>query len=456
MPQLRDYQLEDVTYLLTKDAMGLFNEQRTGKTPTALTVMQARDIEHLLIVCPATLLYNWYNECKRWLGISNICVIESAKKFRENPVHGAAVYLINYENLRETKKQESLVDVLLKEKITGLIVDEAHRCKSRKSSNFQAIERLSYRVQYRLYLTGTPAHNKPWEVWAILHFIDPHYYRSYWKFIDKFFQTKSIPTAGRFVNVPTVFKPGMDTVLQSELDLVACNRKRKDIMKWLPNEQEPVTIKLPLTKQQDKYITELEEVFETEHIETQGVLDRIIRIRQICTDPGILQLRGKSPKTEWIKKYLKDYPEHQIILFSNSRLYLCRLQEILLEKGYTVERITGDVSLKDRMTAVQNFQNSETQVLCIQTQAGKEGLTLDNADVAIFVDTFPPAADYQQARDRIVATTPEKVKPKEIIHLMMEGTYDEALYETVANNIEFTDIVNDYKNYIKRRKTHGK
>ena len=95
MPQLRDYQLEDVTYLLTKDAMGLFNEQRTGKTPTALTVMQARGIEHLLIVCPATLLYNWYNECKRWLGISDICVIESAKKFRENPVHGAAVYLIN-------------------------------------------------------------------------------------------------------------------------------------------------------------------------------------------------------------------------------------------------------------------------------------------------------------------------------------------------------------------------
>ena len=108
------------------------------------------------------------------------------------------------------------------------------------------------------------------------------------------------------------------------------------------------------------------------------------------------------------------------------------------------------------MTAVQNFQDSKTQVLCIQTQAGKEGLTLDNADVAIFIDTFPPAADYQQAKDRIVATAPERVKPKEVIHLMMEGTYDEALYETVANNIEFTDIVNDYKNYIKRRKTHGK
>lgn len=72
-------------------------------------------------------------------------------------------------------------------------------------------------------------------------------------------------------------------------------------MTWLPNNNDPVIIELPLTKYQEKYITELESVFETEHVETQGVLDRIIRIRQICTDPGILNLKGKSPKTEWIK-----------------------------------------------------------------------------------------------------------------------------------------------------------
>ena len=155
-----------------------------------------------------------------------------------------------------------------------------------------------------------------------------------------------------------------------------------------------------------------------------------------------------------IKAILKDYPENQIIIFSNSRLYLCRLQEVLQEQ-YKVERITGDITLKARMQAVDNFQTDKTQVLCIQTQAGKEGLTLDNADAAIFADTFPPAADYQQARDRIVATDPTHVKPKEIIHLMMKGTYDAALYDTVARNIEFNDIVNDYKNYIKRRDTHG-
>ena len=104
MPQLRDYQLEDVTYLLTKDAMGLFNEQRTGKTPTALMVMQAREVEHLLIVCPATLLYNWYNECKRWLGISDICVIESAKNLK---IEEEQRTKLNAKNLVEKRMQKS-------------------------------------------------------------------------------------------------------------------------------------------------------------------------------------------------------------------------------------------------------------------------------------------------------------------------------------------------------------
>ena len=73
MPQLRDYQLEDVQYLMTKDAMGLFNEQRTGKTPTALTVMRMRAVEHLLIVCPATLLSKVQRSLERILYMEQPC-----------------------------------------------------------------------------------------------------------------------------------------------------------------------------------------------------------------------------------------------------------------------------------------------------------------------------------------------------------------------------------------------
>ena len=35
MPNLRPYQIEDVNFCLDKNAVGIFNEQRCGKTPTA-------------------------------------------------------------------------------------------------------------------------------------------------------------------------------------------------------------------------------------------------------------------------------------------------------------------------------------------------------------------------------------------------------------------------------------
>ena len=187
--------------------------------------------------------------------------------------------------------------------------------------------------------------------------------------------------------------------------------------------------------------------FETEHINTQSILEQLVRIRQICGAPAMLGLKGSSPKVDWIKQYIADYPDKSIVIFSNSK----RL--IYLVKSYVrCVVITGDTPTKERQQPIVSFQNGTTRVIILQTQAGKEGLTLDKADVTIFLDTYPPAADYLQARDRMVPTIPEHVKPQEIIHLMMKNTYDEHLYQLVAKGVSDTDVINDYKKYIQERR----
>jgi hypothetical protein len=55
----------------------------------------------------------------------------------------------------------------------------------------------------------------------------------------------------------------------------------------------------------------------------------------------------------------------------------------------------------------------------------------------------------------MVATAPERNKPKEIIHVMLQGTYDEKTFDLVQKNIDETAIINDYKNYIKERRQHN-
>ena len=446
--ELRAYQQEDVDKLIRLKTAGLFNEQRTGKTPTALQAMAQAHVERLLIICPASLSYVWKQEYEQWVG--GRVYVPTDTKITVLP--DVDVLVINYEKLRTQTNRAGLLDLVLKWKPTGLIVDESHRCKNRKKQNYSAVMKLSRRIERRIYCTGTPAPNKQDEIWAQLSMIHPDVYTSYWRFIDDYFTVTMIPLRTRTIRNVIGIRPECEDKLQQLLDSISCNRKRKDVMRWLPKEEAPIQVKLPCTKQQLKYLKELEETFETGDVVTQGVLDRLIRIRQICTDPGILNLKGKSPKTEWILSYLKDYPEKQVLIFSLSRKYLERLITKLLPSECAL--IVGGTPAKQRAKIVQDFQAAKLKVLLLQTQACKEGLTLDSADCTIFVDNYPPAADYRQAKDRMVDTTPEHVKPKQIIHLMMDGTYDEVLYTLVEHNVEVTNVINDYKNYL-RRKRHG-
>ncbi len=446
--KLREYQEEDVQRLMTRSAMGVFNEPRTGKTPTSIVAMQRKGVQRLLVVCPASILYKWKEEYEMWTN-NKAYVIDSATLFnkKDTPVPNVCCIIINYENLRDTVRYVGAWEKLLKKyKPDGIIVDEVHRCKDRKSANFKAIKKFN-KVETRLYLTGTPAPNKPWDVWAILNFICPTVFTSYWNFIHEYFEEETLWIGGTAINQPAKFKPGRAELLQTNLNYISIMRKRKDVMPWLPKEETPTIIKLPCTPSQLKYIRELEETFETEHVNTQSVLEQLVRIRQICAHPKILNLRGNSPKLDWLKQYIRDYPEKSIIVFSNSKKFID-----LVRNEVRCVYITGETNARMRQAFIGSFQKGEHKLIVIQTQAGKEGLTLDRADVTIFLDTYPPAADYMQAKDRMVPTTQENVKPQEIIHLMMKDTYDEHLYKLVKQGISDTEVINDYIKYIKERR----
>jgi SNF2 family DNA or RNA helicase len=410
--------------------------------------MQEKGVQRLLIICPASMVYKWKEEYMTWTS-KCVIVITSAKKYNQivNTVPITDALIVNYENLRDSRVTQGVWQNILKYyKPDGVIVDEAHRIKDRNTANFKAVNKFN-KVKYRLALTGTPAPNKAWDIWGILHFLSPQLYRGYWNFIEQYFAQANKYTPNGIVQEPFGFLPGAEKVLQDNLDIISIMRKRKDVMDWLPKEESPTIIKLPCTPSQKKYITEMESYFEVEHVVAKNILEQLIRMRQICAAPAILRLRGSSPKLDWLTEYVADYPEKSIIVFSNSTKLL-NLATTYIPK---LAIITGETKAMIRQKYIDLFQSNQIKVLGIQTQAGKEGLTLDQADVTIFLDTFPPAADYMQAKDRMVSTTPERVKPKEIIHVMMQDTYDEQLYKLVQDNVDATDVINNFTNYIKRR-----
>ena len=96
------------------------------------------------------------------------------------------------------------------------------------------------------------------------------------------------------------------------------------------------------------------------------------------------------------------------------------------------------------------FQDGNIKLLLINIKAGKEGITLDNADVIIFTDKYPPVGDIQQAEDRFVATTKDKLNTGHtIIDLVMENSYEQNILRLLKNNASEVDIVNNYIDYLK-------
>ena len=88
--------------------------------------------------------------------------------------------------------------------------------------------------------------------------------------------------------------------------------------------------------------------------------------------------------------------------------------------------------------------------MLINIKAGKEGITLDKADVAIFTDKYPPVGDIQQAEDRFVATSKDRLDSDHtIIDLYMDDSYEVNILKMLSKNASEVDIINNYINYIK-------
>lgn len=447
--KLRPYQREDVKEIKRLKCIGVFNEQRTGKTPTVCTALNEMGIRKYIVVCPNSLLYMWKPAIEQWTGITPI-VYKTLKDLELWKISDVPI-IISYERIRGYAGEKNpLHKYMLQHRVDAVVLDEAHAIRNHRSQTYKACMLLARRTDIRIAMTGTPAYNTPQDVWAIINFIAPNYLGSYYDFCKEYFTTETIYTRQRIIEKPTkVYKQGKELALANKIKLISIQRKRKDVLEWL-TDIEPTIIKLQPTAKQLKIIHDLEHYFEYEHIITPNVLANMQAIRRLCADPKLLQFDIASPKTDWVVSFIKDNPDKSVILFSLSTGYLVLLTKLFEEANIKTTSIIGEVPAEERTQRVHAFQNCEVNVLLVQMLCGKEGLTLDTADVAVFLDAYPPAGIYQQAKDRIIATSEDRIKPQEIIHTMLQDTYDERLFKLVANNVEATEVLNDYNKYINR------
>lgn len=149
----------------------LYMEMGTGKTRTALEIIQRRieagKLDHVLWLCPCSVRENLRED---------IC------KHADGALGRIAIYGI--ESLSGSLRIYELLMRYVLSRTTMLIVDESNLVKNHKAIRTQRITELASKCRYRLILNGTPISRNEADLFAQWYLLDWRIlgYRSFWSF----------------------------------------------------------------------------------------------------------------------------------------------------------------------------------------------------------------------------------------------------------------------------------
>ena len=162
---LRKYQRDGYRWLRTLDGYGmggiLADDMGLGKTVQVLSYLlalreQGGNPLPSLIVCPASLVLNWAEECQKFTPELNCVMVDGDAAHRAQLAEqwdGADVVVTSYDLLR---RDETLYE---NQKFYACILDEAQAIKNHTTQKYKAVCGVNSRVRFAL--TGTPRGEPP-------------------------------------------------------------------------------------------------------------------------------------------------------------------------------------------------------------------------------------------------------------------------------------------------------
>lgn len=378
-----------------------------------------------LIVCPASLVYNWGQEFARFSpGIRVLLIAGTAKERQEQleeqmrmeASEGAQVIITSYDLLKRDRA------AYLGRTFEYEIIDEAQVIKNAKTQGAKAVKEIS--ANARFALTGTPVENRLSELWSIFDFLMPGFLYSYRKFRERY-------------ELPIVKNqdPEALTALRRMTGPFVLRRLKKDVLRELPTKEERIVYSAASGRQQKLYTAsalKLKEALAGGAWSGNGkleVLSQLMRLRQICCDPALCfeDYTGESAKLETCVSLIASASAagHKILLFSQFASMLERIRERLLQEGISSHLLVGATPKEERSRMVQAFASDEVPVFLISLKAGGTGLNLTAADIVIHYDPWWNVAAQNQATDRAYRIGQEK--PVTVYKLILKDTIEENL-----------------------------
>lgn len=404
-PVLRPYQVSGYQWLQYLNEVGwggiLADDMGLGKTVQALTMLHQYKEQtgglKAIVVCPTTLIYNWKNEVNKFTpGLTCIIHHGNTRSRDAEFLQNHHIIVTTYGTLR------SDITLLLKIHFDYVVLDESQAIKNPSSKVTKAASLLN--ATNRLCMSGTPLQNNTFDVYAQMNFLNPGLLGSV-----EFFRNEFANPIDKFG------EQEQKEHLRKLLYPFILRRTKEQVAKDLPEKTETILF-CEMEKEQRKIYDAYRNTYRDKImgvIDQQGIdksqltiLQGLMKLRQICDSPAILNEEEKFPNhsiklDELTRELTENISDHKVLIFSQFLGMLGLIRDRLKEQGVVFEYLDGSTPSADREKAIRHFQDDESvRVFLISLKAGGVGLNLTAADYVYIVDPWWNPAVEQQAIDR--------------------------------------------------------
>lgn len=424
---LRDYQLQAVEECARRPGSLLDMQMGTGKTLTALALLDRWEVHRALVLCPLSVVRVWPREAREradlpWdfvpLDVGSVAQkAEDASMALSRGLHTGrpVVLVVNY----ESAWREPFRGFASRIAWSAAVCDESHRVKAPGGKQSLFAKALGKMAARRLALSGTPLPHSPLDAYAQYRFLDP---RVFGTSFNRFKRRYAV--MGGFEGYQVIDWQNMDE-FRRKFGSIAYQLHTKEVLD-LPPEVDVVRT-CRLEPKAARAYESLDRHFwaevEAGEITARNALSKLLRLQQVTsgdlpTDEGGAEEISMA-KTELMGELLFDVAP-PVVVFCRFQRDLDRAHAAAQARGWKSAELSGRA--KDALDADGRLAPG-VDLAAVQIQAGGVGVDLSRASTALYYSMGFSLGDYLQSRSRLHRPGQQGACVT-FIHLVCEGTVD--------------------------------